>query len=80
MSGRESEAKGVGKARVEELIEVAKHRVYDKVPRTLEPLLSGRGGWTLTKEMSTTLNTGVDWWRWKLRKTTEKIYSPQHHP
>ena len=32
VSGRELEAKGVAKARVEELIEVAKHRVYDKVP------------------------------------------------
>ena len=31
MSGRELEAKGVAKARVEELIEVAKHRVYDEV-------------------------------------------------
>ena len=32
VSGKELEAKGVTKARVEEMIEVAKHRVYDKVP------------------------------------------------
>ena len=32
VSGKELESKGVTKARVEELIEVAKHRVYDKVP------------------------------------------------
>ena len=32
VSGRQLDAKGVEKARVEELVEVAKHKLYTKVP------------------------------------------------
>ena len=64
VSGRELEAKGVMKARVEELIEVAKHRVYDKVPigqcyEDTGTIPLGLGGWTLTKGTNLTPSTGA---------------------
>ena len=83
VSGEPLDPEGVLQARKEELVHVHKHEVYRKVPisQCLERtgnLLLALDGWTLIREIMSTLNSDPVWLGKKLRSTKGMIYLLPH--